>query len=158
MAYTISTNSSSSTLSNYNTYLIKSITLASSSSSLSLKTSVISRLSIKSIVLPSLFTSIYIKWLIIPLQRSLPQAHCRAYIIAVILSLGKIILTYSCCANKKLIYITITAPSSRQPSSYSKCTSINMQLSYNIRSVSNVEYISHILRCLRSSYSSNRNT
>jgi len=61
MAYAISTNSLSSALSSCNTYLIKSIILASSSSPLSLKTSIISKLSIKGTVPPSLFASIYTK-------------------------------------------------------------------------------------------------
>jgi len=61
MAYAISTNSLSSALSSYNTYLIKSITLTSSSLSLSLKTSIISKLLIKGVILPSLFKFIYTK-------------------------------------------------------------------------------------------------
>ena len=61
VAYTTSTNSLSSALSSYDTYLIKSITLTSSSLSLSLKTSIISKLLIKGAVLPSLFTSVYTK-------------------------------------------------------------------------------------------------
>jgi len=61
VAYTTSTNSLSSTLSSYDTYLIRSITLASSFSSSSLKTSVISKLLIKGAVLPSLFAFVYAK-------------------------------------------------------------------------------------------------
>jgi len=61
MAYAISTNSLSSTLSSYDTYLIRSIILASSSLPLSLKTSIISKLLIKGAVPPSLFASIYTK-------------------------------------------------------------------------------------------------
>jgi len=61
VARAISINSLSFALSSYNTYLIKSITLTSSSLSSSLKTSVISRLLIKSAVPPSLFTFVYTK-------------------------------------------------------------------------------------------------
>jgi len=61
VAYVTFTNSLSSALSSCDTYLIKSITLASSSLPLSLKTSVISRLLIRGIVLPSLFAFIYAK-------------------------------------------------------------------------------------------------
>ena len=78
--------------------------------------------------------------------------------VAVILSLSKVILTYSRCADKKLVYIAIAAPFSRQPSFYFKCTSINMRSSYNIRLVSNAKYIFHIRRYLRSSHSSSKNT
>jgi len=61
MAYAIFTNSLSSTLSSYNIYLIKSVILVSSSLSLSLKTFIISKLLIKSVVLSSLFASVYAK-------------------------------------------------------------------------------------------------
>ena len=63
------------------------------------------------------------------------------YIIAVILSLGKIMPSYSRCEEKKLVYIVIVVPSGRQPSFYVKCTKLNMHLSYNIKSVSNAKYI-----------------
>jgi len=61
MAHTTSTNSLSSALSSYNTYLIKSVTLASSSLLLSLKISIISKLSIKGAMLFSLFASVRAK-------------------------------------------------------------------------------------------------
>jgi len=61
MAYATSINSLSSALSSYNTYLIKSIILTFSSLSLSLKTFIISKLLIKSVVLLSLFASVYAK-------------------------------------------------------------------------------------------------
>jgi len=61
MAHATSTNSLSSALSSCDTYLIRSITPTSSSLSLSLKTSIISRLSIKGAVLPSLFALVYTK-------------------------------------------------------------------------------------------------
>jgi len=77
-------------------------------------------------------------------QPSLSQAQRRAYIVAFILSSNKVISSCSYCEKEELVYIAIAAPSSRQPSFYSKCTSINMRFSYNIHSVSNAKYISHI--------------
>jgi hypothetical protein len=53
--------------------------------------------------------------------------------------------SYSCYAEKKLVYITIAALSSRQPSSYTKYTRANIRLSCNIRSVSNSKYIYPII-------------
>jgi len=75
-----------------------------------------------------------------PPQRSLPQAHRRAYVITSILSQDIVMGPCSRCVDKGLVYITITAPSSRQPSSCSECTSINMQLSYNIYLVPVAKY------------------
>jgi len=158
IAYTISTNSLSSALSSCNTYLIKSITLAPSSLSSSLKTSIISKLLIKDTVLPSLFASICIKWLIIPLQQSLPQAQRRVCVVAIILSLSKVIPSYSYYIKKGLVYIAIAAPSSRQLSSCSECTSTNIQLSCNVRSVSDAECTFYIYLCLYSAHSDSRNT
>jgi len=157
MAYAISTNSLSSALSSYDTYLIKSVTLTSSFLSSSLKISVISRLLIRDIVLLSLFTSVYAKWLIMPLQQSLPQVYCHACVVAVILLLGKIILIYSYYTNKKLVCIAIAALSSCQPSFYFKYTSINIQSSYNVYSVSNTKYIFHdrLRLCFFRSYGRN---
>ena len=57
------------------------------------------------------------------------------YAVAVILLFGEIIPSYSCCKEKKLVYIIIIALFSRQPSSYIKCTKLNIYLSCNIRSV-----------------------
>ena len=75
-----------------------------------------------------------------PFIRSSVSKH-YAYIISVILLLSKIIPIYSCCAEKKLVYIIIIALSSRQPSFYIKCIKLNMYLSYNVKSVSNTKYI-----------------
>ena len=75
-----------------------------------------------------------------PFIRSLvSKRHTHA--IAVILLLGEIIPFYSCCKKKKLVYIIIITPFSCQPSSYFKCTKLNISLSYNIRSVFNAKYI-----------------
>ena len=81
-----------------------------------------------------------------------------------ILLLTKIMPTYSCYVLKGLVYIIIIAPLGRQPSSYTKCTKLNMRLSCNIKLVSNAKYIYFIcfyilqnlqlfyLICLRVSY------
>ena len=58
-----------------------------------------------------------------------------------ILLLSEIMPSYSRCKEKKLVYITIIAPSSRQLSFYIKYTKSNMRSSCNIKSVSNTEYI-----------------
>ena len=60
------------------------------------------------------------------------QTQYYIYIIAVILSLSKVILLYSCCAKKGLVYVAIAAPSGYQFSSCSKCTSANIRSSYNV--------------------------
>ena len=64
----------------------------------------------------------------------------RAHVIAVILSLSKIMPTYSYYVLKRLVYIIIIAPLSRQPSSYTKCTKLNMHLSCDVKLVSNTKY------------------
>jgi len=46
-----------------------------------------------------------------PLQQLLPQAQRYTHVVTVILSLSKVILLYSRCVEKKLVYITIAAPS-----------------------------------------------
>ena len=63
--------------------------------------------------------------------RSLASKYCT-YIIAVILLLSKIMPTCSCYAKKKLVYIIIIAPFSRQLSFCSECTQLNIYLSYDI--------------------------
>ena len=62
-------------------------------------------------------------------------------LMAMILLLSKIMLSYSYCKEKKLVYIIIITPSSRQPSFYIKCTKLNICLFYNIKSVSNTKYL-----------------
>ena len=75
-----------------------------------------------------------------PPIRSLASKR-RTYTVAVILLLGEIIPSYSHYKEKKLIYIIIIAPFSRQPSFYIKCTKLNICLSYNVKSVSNTKYL-----------------
>ena len=65
----------------------------------------------------------------------------RAYIIAVILLLSKIMPTYSRCVLKGLVYIIIIAFLGRQPSFYAKYIKLNIRSSCNIRSVSNAKYV-----------------
>ena len=68
-------------------------------------------------------------------------SKCYIYIILVILLLSKIMPIYSRCAKKKLVYIIIAAPSSRQPFFYFKYTKSNIRLSCNIKSVLDAEYL-----------------
>ena len=86
-----------------------------------------------------------------PPIRFLASKH-RAYIVAIILLLSKIMPTYSYCVLKGLVYIAIIAPLSHQPSSYTEYTKLNIHLSCNIRLVSNAECMcfihSYILRSL----------
>ena len=73
-----------------------------------------------------------------PLIRSLVSKRCTR-VVAVILLLGKIMPTCSCCVLKGLVYVIIIAPLGRQPSFYAKYTKLNMRLSYDIRLVSNAK-------------------
>ena len=75
-----------------------------------------------------------------PLIRSLASER-RTYTVAVILLLGEIMPSYSHCKEKKLVCIIIVVPFSRQPSSYFKCTKLNMRLSYNVKLVFNTKCI-----------------
>jgi len=70
-------------------------------------------------------------------------------LVALILSIGGIIPSYSRYIKKGLVYITIVAPSSRQPSSYTEYIRSNVRISYNVRSVSDTEYKRTITRLTR---------
>ena len=76
-----------------------------------------------------------------PLVKSLifKRLACRSKLVAVILSLGKIMPTYSRYIEKGLVYIAIIAPLSRQPFSYTKYTKLNIHSSCNIRLVSDAK-------------------
>ena len=63
--------------------------------------------------------------------KSIASKH-RAYLIKIIVLLSKIIPSCSYRVKKKLLYIAIAAPFSRQPSFYFKCTKLNIRLSYDI--------------------------
>ena len=65
----------------------------------------------------------------------------RAYIVAVILLLSKIMPTCSYYVLKRLVYIIIIAFLNCQPSFYIKCTKLNMHSSCNVRSVFNTKSI-----------------
>ena len=93
-----------------------------------------------------------------PKHPLLSQSQHYAKTIAFILLSGEVILLYSYCAKKGLVYITIAALSSCQPSSCFKCTSANMQLSYDVCLVSNTKYIFYIRLRLYSTYSTGGNT
>ena len=82
-----------------------------------------------------------------PFIRSLVSKH-YTYIVAVILSLSKIMPTYSYCVLKRLVYIIIIAPLGRQPFSYTKCTKLNIRSSCDVRSVFNTKYIYFIYSCV----------
>jgi len=62
----------------------------------------------------------------------LSQAQRYTYTVTFLFLSNKVILLYSRCEKKGLIYIAITAPSSRQPSFYIKCTKSNIRLSCDI--------------------------
>ena len=75
-----------------------------------------------------------------PFIRSLASIYC--VLLAASISLNsEIISPYSHCIKKGLVYITITAPFSRQPSFYFKCTKANTYSLCDVRSVSTNKYI-----------------
>ena len=57
---------------------------------------------------------------------------------------SEIISPYSYYTKRGLVYIIIIALFSCQPFSYTKCTKLNIRLSYNIYLVSNAECIFYI--------------
>ena len=63
--------------------------------------------------------------------RSLASAY-YTYIVVLIFLLGKTMPIYSYYAKKRLVYITITALSSRQPSLYFKCIKLNIRFFCNV--------------------------
>ena len=73
-------------------------------------------------------------------------------LVLLILSLGEIMPLYFYGVEEWLSYITILTFFSCQSFFYTKCTYINIQLSYNVRLVSNTKYMffmhSYILRSL----------
>ena len=81
-----------------------------------------------------------------PLIRSLVSKYCT-YIIAVILLLSEIMPTYSYCVLKGLVYIIIIALLSRQPSSCTKYTKLNICSSCNVYLVSDAKYIFLVYLC-----------
>ena len=66
----------------------------------------------------------------------------RCALLAISIFLDKeIISPYSYYAKKGLVYIIIINPFSCQPSFYTKCTKLNIYMSYNMRLVSLNKYI-----------------
>ena len=74
-----------------------------------------------------------------PFIRSLASERC-AYMAALIFLLSEIMPTCSRCLEKRLLYITIVTPSSRQPSSYFKCIKANIRSLCDVYLVFNNEY------------------
>ena len=62
-------------------------------------------------------------------------------IVLIIVLLSEIVHSYSRYIKKKLLYITIAALFSCQPSSYIEYTKSNIYSTYNIRFVLNTKYI-----------------
>ena len=65
----------------------------------------------------------------------------HTYTVAVILLFSKIMPSYSYYKEKKLVYIIIMALFSHQPSFYVKYTKLNICLSCNVKSVSDIKYL-----------------
>ena len=65
----------------------------------------------------------------------------RFKLVAVILLLSKIMPTYSCCAEKGLVYITIITLSGRQPSFYMECIKLNIRSFCNVCLIFNIKYM-----------------
>ena len=137
-----------SCLNNWYTYITKSVTLSPPSLALSLKILPISRLFTKGIM------SSYSIYCYPSLMPPSIASICRAVLVAFILSINKVMFSCSHYIKKGLIYITIIAPSSRQPLSYTMYIKANIYSSYNICSVSNTKYIyyptllSYLIPCL----------
>ena len=72
----------------------------------------------------------------------------HAYVVAVILLLGKIMPTCSCCVLKGLVYIAIIAPLGCQPFFYIKYTKLNIRLSCDVKLVFNAKYAFLICFCV----------
>ena len=74
-----------------------------------------------------------------PFIRFIVSEHYTC-VVAIILLLGEIMPTCSCCVLKGLMCVIIAALSNYQPSSCSKCIKSNMHLSYNVHSILNTKY------------------
>ena len=131
---TASTSSCSSRRTPWHINNTRSIILSPLSLTSSLKILPISRLSTRGIVFSSL---ICYPLLLMPPSIAFIR---RAVLVALILLVSKVIPSCSYYIKKGLICVIITAPSSHQPSSYTKCIKANMRLSYNIYSISNAKY------------------
>ena len=121
--------------SSHNTSFIRSVTLSPSLLSSSLKISCISKSLIRGVVSSYLIQYLL---LLIPLVRCTAFKHYNKLIL-LILSISKVMPSYSYCIKRGLLYITIASPSSCQLLSCTECTTINMRFSCNIYLVSNAE-------------------
>ncbi len=121
-----------------------SIILSPPSLFLTLKILSASRSSIRGIMF---FYLIYYYPSLIP--PSVASIH-RVILIALILSISKVMPSCSYYIKKGLVYIAIVALSSHQPLFYAKCIKANMRLSYNIYSISGTKYIHYsiLFNCL----------
>ena len=128
-----------SSCSNYNTNNTRFITLALSSLTLSLKIYSILKSLVRGMLL---FKLIWWPISLIPSVRSLVSKRltCRFKLVAVILLPSKIISTYLRCVENGLVYITIIALFSHQPSFYIEYTKLNIYSFYNIYLVFNAKY------------------
>ena len=132
---TSSCSSRRSHLSNWHTIITISITLSPPSLSLTLKILSASKSSTRGIVSSYL---IYCHSSLIPPSIA---SVCYAVLITLILSINKVMPSYSYYIKKGLVCITIISLSSRQPLSYAKYIKANMRLSYNICFISATKYI-----------------
>ena len=84
-----------------------------------------------------------------PPIRSSTSRHYNK-LITLIISISKVMPSYSYYIKKGLVYIIIIAPSGRQPSSCAECTKVNICSSCNIYSISNVKciYLLTLYNCL----------
>ena len=117
---------------------IKSVTLFPSSPFLTLKTSYIYKSFIKDMVF-----SISIWWpssLIIPRASFSSSTMHHNHLVSTILLLSEIILPYSYCNEKGLVYITIASPTGHHFLLYAKCTKANMRSSCDVRFIFNTKY------------------
>ena len=132
---TSSYSSCRSCLTNWYISIIVAVILFPPSLALSLKILSIFRLSIRGIV------SFYLICCHPSLMPPSIASIYHATLVALILSINKVMPSCSYYIKKGLVYITIIALSSYQPLSYTKYIKLNICLSYNIYSISNIKYI-----------------
>ena len=127
--YMLTLSCTNSLLSTCTSWLIKSVIPIPFFLFLSLKSVPISKLLIKGVQCPVLTWWLFL--FLMPFIRSLASAY-YSWLVSLILSVSKTMPLYSCCAEKGLVCIIIITLFSCQPSSYFKCTKLNMRFSCNI--------------------------
>ena len=131
--------------SSYNTSAISlSVTLFPFLLSLSLKISLISKFSIRGVLL---LISIWSFFYIISPVRFSVFSQCNK-LITVILLLNKIMPFCSCYFEKELVYITITSLTKCQLFFCIKCMQANMYFSCNIHSIFDINFAFCIIICI----------